>query len=67
MVDRGHDVEFEFAVGSGLEDAGVDFYLLHAWAVEFFEGCNDAGLLACAGRAVHEQVREVTGLCLGVG
>ena len=64
VVDGGDDVEFELAVRRRLEDAGVDFDLLDAGAVEGAEGGDDAGLLAGAGRAVHEEVREVGGLGL---
>jgi len=38
VVDGRDDVEFEFPVGGGLEDARVDLDLLDAGAVEGAEG-----------------------------
>ena len=64
VVDGGDDVEFEFAAGGGLEDAGVDFDLFGAGAVEGAKGGEDAGLLAGAGRTVEEKVWEVGRGCL---
>jgi len=58
------DVEFELAVRSCLKDAGVDFDLLDTRPVELLERCDNAGLLACAGRSVYEEMREITALCL---
>ena len=52
MVDRGDNVEFEFAVGGCLEDSRVDFDLFHAGAVELFESCDDSCFLSCAGGTV---------------
>jgi hypothetical protein len=49
-----------------LEDAGVDFDLFDAGAVEGAEGAEDAGLFAGAGGAVEEEVGEVGGCGLGV-
>ena len=65
VVDRGHDVEFEFFVRGRLEDARVDFDFFHTWAVQFFEGGNDAGFLAGARGAVDEEMGKIAGLCLG--
>lgn len=48
MVDRGDNVEFELAIGRGLEDSCVDFDLFDAGTVKFAEGCNDTSLLACS-------------------
>jgi hypothetical protein len=48
VVDGGDDVEFELAGGGGVEDAGVDFDLLDAGAIEGFQGGEDPGFLACA-------------------
>lgn len=67
VVDGGDDVEFDFAVGGGLEDARVDFDLFDAGAVELLEGGDDTGLFAGAGRTVDQQVGEVAGLGLGGG
>ncbi len=64
MVDGGDDVEFEFAVGGRLKDAGVDFDFFDTGAVEGAEGGDDAGFFAGAGGAVDEEVREVGGLGL---
>lgn len=64
MVDGSDDVEFEFAVAAGLENAGVNFDLFDAGAVELPEGGEDAGFLAGAGGTVDEEVREVAALCL---
>ena len=47
-----------------MEDAGVYFDLFDARAVEFFEGRDDASLLAGAGGSVYEEVREVAALGL---
>ena len=46
VVDRGDNVEFEFAVARGLEDACVDLYLFNTGAVELLERGDDAGFLA---------------------
>lgn len=64
MVYRRNDIELEFAVRGGLEDASVDFDLLDAWAVEFLEGGDYACLLACTGRSIDEKMGEVAALCL---
>ena len=66
VVNRSDDVEFEFAVGGGEEDAGVDFYLLDAGAVEGFQRADDACLLSGAGWAIDEEMGKVAGLCLGM-
>jgi hypothetical protein len=47
-----------------LEDAGVDFDLLDARAVELFESGNYTGFLSCTGGTVDEEVREVAILSL---
>lgn len=52
VIDGGDDVEFNFAVGGGLEDSGVDFDFLDAGPVEFFEGGDDAGFFPGAGGTV---------------
>lgn len=65
VVHGGDDVEFDFAVGGGLEDARVDLDLFNAGTVELLEGGDDTGLFAGAGRAVDQQVGEVAGLGLG--
>lgn len=48
VVDGRDDVEFDFAVGGGLEDAGVYFNLFDAGSVELLQGGDDAGLFAGA-------------------
>lgn len=67
MIHGGYNVEFELAVARGLEHSRVDFDLFNAWAVEFAKGGDYAGFFAGAGRAVDEEVGEVTALCLVVG
>jgi hypothetical protein len=42
-----------------LKHSCVDLDALDAVAVDLFEGGEDAGLFACAGRAVEEEVWEV--------
>jgi hypothetical protein len=64
VVYRGDNVELELAVRRGLEDASVDLDLLDTWAIELFQGCDDAGFLAGAGGTVDEEVGEVATLCL---
>lgn len=64
MVDRGDDVEFELAIGGGLEDACVDLDLFDGGAKELFEGGDDAGFLAGARGAVDKKVRKITTLGL---
>lgn len=65
MVVGGYDVEFEFAVGRGLEDPGVDFYLFDGGAEEGTEGGCYAGFLAGTRGAVDKEVGEVAAVCLG--
>lgn len=36
MVDRGYNIEFEFAVAAGLEDARINLDLFYARAVKLF-------------------------------
>jgi hypothetical protein len=64
VVYRSDDVEFEFAVCRGLEDARVDLDLLDTGAIQLLECCDDARLLACAGRTVYKEMWKVTALCL---
>ena len=64
MVNGGNDVELEFAVGCGLEDARIDLDFLDTGAVELFEGCDDTCLLSGTRGTVDEKVREVTALRL---
>ncbi len=64
MVDGSDDVEFQFSVRGCLEHAGINFNLFDAWAVEFFQGCDDAGFLPGARGPVYEEMREITALCL---
>jgi hypothetical protein len=64
VVYGSDDVEFEFAVRGGLEDACVDLDLFDTGTVEFFECCNNARLLSCARRAIYEEMWEVAALCL---
>jgi hypothetical protein len=59
-----YNVEFEFAIGSGLENARVDLDLFDTRAIEFFEGCDDASLFAGTGWTVYEEMWEVAALCL---
>lgn len=47
-----------------MEDASVYFDLFDAGPIEFFEGRDDAGFLACAGRSVYEEMGEVAALGL---
>ena len=67
MVDRGHDVEFEFSVRGRLEDARVDFDLLYTGSVEFFQCCYNSCFLACARGPVDEEMGEVAALSLRGG
>lgn len=64
MIDGSDNVEFEFTVRGGLEDTCINLDLFDTRAVEFFESCNNARLLACAGRPVHEEMWEVAALRL---
>ena len=64
MVYGSDDVEFEFAVRGGLEDACVDLDLFDTGAVELFECGDYARLLSCAGRTVYEEMWEVATLRL---
>ena len=64
VVYGGDDVELEFAVRRGLEDARVDLDLLDTGTVHLLERCDDARLFACARRAVYEEMWKVTALCL---
>lgn len=65
VVDRGDDVEFEFAVACGLENACVDLDLLDSRTIELFQCGYDPCLLASSRGAVDEKVREIStlGLC----
>lgn len=64
MVDRCDDIEFDFFVGRGEEDARVDLDLFDTGAVESFKGADDASFLAGAGWAIDEEMRKVSRLCL---
>jgi hypothetical protein len=64
VVYGSDDVEFEFAVRRGLEDARVDFDLLDTRTVELFQRGDYARFLPRAGRAIDEKMWEVTTLCL---
>lgn len=64
MIYRGNNVEFEFAVRGRLEDTRVNLDFLDTGPIEFFERRNNARLLACSGRAVYEEMWEVTALRL---
>lgn len=64
MIYRRDDVEFELPVTASLEDTGIDLDLFHAGAIEFFEGCDYAGLFSSPGRAIDEEVRKVPASCL---
>jgi hypothetical protein len=64
VVYGSDNVEFEFTVRGGLEDACIDLDLFDTGAIEFFECCNNARLLSCAGRAIYEEMWEVAALCL---
>jgi hypothetical protein len=64
VVHGSDNIEFELAVGAGLEDSRVDFDFLDAGPVELLEGCDNAGFLTGARGAVDEEVWEVAGLCL---
>lgn len=64
MVDRGYDIEFEFAIRRGLKDSRIDFDLLHTGTVQLFESRYNASLFARARRAIDKEVRKVARLCL---
>jgi hypothetical protein len=64
VVDGADNVEFELAVGCGLEDSCVDFDLFDAGPIQLFEGRDDPGFLTCTGGAIDEEVREVAALSL---
>lgn len=64
VIIRRDNVELEFPVTRRLEDSSVDFDLLDSGAVQFLECRNDPSLLACAGRSVYQEMREVTALRL---
>lgn len=53
VVDRGYDVEFQFAARRRLEDARVDLDLLDAGSEKFFEGGHYSRLFASAGWAIY--------------
>lgn len=67
VIDRSDDVELELAVGRGLEDAGVDFDLVGAGAVEFAKKGDDTRFLACSRGSIDEEVREVAAVSLKGG
>lgn len=64
VVDRGDDIELQFAIGGGLKDARVDLDLLNPRTVELFECCDYPSLLASSRRTVDQEVREISTLCL---
>lgn len=66
MVYGCDDIEFELAVRRRLKDAGVNLDFLDTRSIEFFERCDDASLLACAGGSVYKEMGEITALCLQV-
>jgi hypothetical protein len=66
VVDRGHNIKFEFAAAAGLEDARIDLDLLYSRSIELFQCSDNTGLLACAGGSVDKEMREVAALCLKV-
>jgi hypothetical protein len=47
-----------------LEDTRIDLDLLNSRAIELFEGCDYASLLAGARWTIYEEMWEVTALCL---
>lgn len=64
MVDTSDDVEFKLAIGSGLEDSGVDFDLFDPRTVQCAQSRDDTGLLPGSRRTVDEKVRKVGTLSL---
>lgn len=64
VVNGCDNIEFEFTVRGGLEDASINLDFLDSWAVEFFEGCDYTCLLACTRRAIDKEMGEITALCL---
>ena len=64
MVYGCDDVELEFAVCGGLEDACIDLDLLNTGPVELLERCNNACLLARPRGSIYEEMWKVAALCL---
>ena len=65
VVDRSDDIEFEFAVGRGLEDSGVDLDLLHSWPIQLLQRRHDPSLFPSPRGTIHEQMWKVSALRLG--